>query len=126
MDTPELMLLLQENSPADEFTPYSYISREADALTFYFKDEPDYCKRLTDHVTLFLSVDNDEVIGCRVKGVSGIIKDLPNYIRINHDGVQLSIVFLSLHGAMDDDNSRDVINRLGREASERNLTLEPA
>ena len=66
------------------------------------------------------------LVGLDHTQISGIIKDLPNYIRINHDGVQLSIVFLSLHGAMDEGNSRDVINRLDREASERNLTLEPA
>ena len=126
MATSRLMELLEANPPADEFTPYCHFSREADALTFYFNDTPDYSKRLTDHVTLFLSIETDEVVGCRVKGVSGIIEDLPNYIHTKHDGIQLSIVFLSLHGAMDNGDARQVMNRLGREASERKLVLDPA
>ena len=125
MDTNELIQFLEGDPPAETFTPYCYFSKEADALTFYFADAPDYSKRLTDHVTLFLSIDSDEVVGCRVKGVSGIIEDLPNFIQVAHERVELSIVFLSLRGTMMDDEARSVLNCLGRKASEWNLTLEP-
>ena len=49
------------------------ISPEADGLTAYFKFDSDYSQRLTDHVTLYRSTGSDEIIGCRIKGISRIL-----------------------------------------------------
>lgn len=76
--------LLADNPPADTFEPYARMSPDADAVTFYFKGDADYSKRLTDHVTLFLSQGDGSIVGCRIKGVKGILDDLPNYLTINH------------------------------------------
>jgi len=85
---------IQQQDMAKEFSPYVELNEQADALTAYFKSDADYSSRLTDHVTLYLSLDNDELIGCRIKGVSGILEDLPNYLSVDHDGVRLSVMFL--------------------------------
>lgn len=69
-----------------EFRPYLAISHEADTLTAYFKPDADYSKRLTDHVTLYRSLDSHEIVGCRIKGISGILEDLPNFLHIDHQG----------------------------------------
>ncbi len=116
--------ILEENQPVGDFQPYSFVSKKADTLTFYFKSDADYSKRLTDHVTLFLSIDTNELVGCRIKGISGILEDLPNYVEISHGPVALSIVFLPFRGTAQDDETRKIFNELARAASDRHLTLE--
>ena len=119
----EVEQFLEANPPAKEFVPYCHISEQADTLTVYFKGDGDYSKRLSDHVTLYLSLESDEIVGCRIKGISGILADLPNYICVNHDKVELSVVFLAFRGGAEDDIST-AMNDLARVASSRGMILE--
>jgi len=106
---------------ANSFTPYHEISKEADSLTVYFKSDADYSKRLTDHVTLYLSLDADEIVGCRIKGITGIIEDLPNYLKINLGDVSLSLVFWSFRGGVESDHMRKALNELAKAAGDMKL-----
>lgn len=105
------------------FQPYVEMSPEADALTFYFKPDADYSERLTDHVTLYRSLESKEPVGCRIKGISGIIEDLPNFVHVDCQGIRLSLVFLAFRGGLDDE-ARDVFKQLAEAAGDR--TLQPA
>ena len=69
----DLIQFLKENPPAKDFKPHCYHSKEADALTIYLRGDADYSKRLNAHVTLFFSIDTDEVVGCRIKGLGDFI-----------------------------------------------------
>ena len=89
----ELMKFLRENPPAKKFTPYCHLNKASDSLTVYFEGDADYSERLSDHVTLYRSLETKEVVGCRIKGVADLLMDLPNYIQVDHDGVKLSIIF---------------------------------
>src|SRR5271154_1587469 len=82
------------------FQPYITISQEADALTAYFKPDADYSQRLTDHVTLYRSLASNEIVGCRIKGIKGILEDLPNFLRVDHQDARLSMVFWSFYGGV--------------------------
>ena len=101
-----------------DFTPYCEASPKGDALTFYFKPDADYSKRLTEHVTLMLSLDSDEVVGCRIKGITGILEDMPNYIKIKHKDVRLSLVFWAYRGSISDEEARKAMNRLAEQAGD--------
>ena len=103
------------------FCPYSAISREADALTTYFKGEPDYSERLTDHVTLYRSLETQEIVGCRIKGISALLEDLPNFLQVKHDGVTLSMVFWSFCGGQSDDRVREAFGQLASAAGDMAL-----
>ena len=120
----ELMQFLKENPPAKKFVPYCYMSRQADTLTVYFEGDADYSKRLCDHVTLYFSLETDEVVGCRIKGISGLLEDLPNYIRVNHGRVELSVILLAFRGGAKDDEASRAMNDLARVASKREMVLE--
>lgn len=119
----DLTTLLDQLAIANQFTPYVEFSAKADAINVYFRGEPDYSKRLTDHVTLFLSLKDNRVVGCRIKGISGIIQDLPNYLNIDHDGIKLSLVFWSFRGSIDDKDVQGVMRELAKEAGD--LILSP-
>lgn len=95
------------------FTPYVEFHEEADAITAYFKDEPDFSRRLTDHVTLYLSQANQEIVGCRIKGVRDILENLPNYLTIDHDSVRLSMLFLPYYASVSGEQ-REKLNELAR------------
>ena len=102
------------------FQPYVAIIREADALTAYFKPDADYSQRLTDHLTLCRSIDSDEIVGCRIKGIKGILEDLPNFLHVAHQGATLSMVFWSFRGSIDD-SSRETFRQLAEMAGDMEL-----
>ncbi|MBX3413717.1 MAG: hypothetical protein KF708_13585 [Pirellulales bacterium] len=120
----QLTDLLDRELAASEFQPYLDLSEDGDALNFYFRPDADYSKRLTDHVTLFLSLDKHEIVGCRIKGIRGILEDLPNYVQVSHEGIKLSVIFWSFRGGVEDEEVRRAFNVLGRAASA--LTIELA
>ncbi len=107
-----LETFLAATTIADKFQPYHELNLETDTLTFYFRGDADYSKRLSDHVTLYLSVDKDELVGCRIKGISGILEDLPNYIDVTGDDgeLQLSLVFLPFRGEVKQSEQRVLAN----------------
>ena len=112
----ELMAALRAEPPAKQFVPYCFISKEADALTVYFEGDPDYSERLNEHVTLYRSLETNELVGCRIKGIAGILEDLPNYIHVDHGGIQLSALFLPFRGSTVD---RSEERRVGKECRSR-------
>jgi len=113
---------IQQQDMAKEFSPYVELNEQADALTAYFKSDADYSKRLTDHVTLYLSLDNDELIGCRIKGVRGILKDLPNYLSVDHDRVRLSVMFLPYVSAASEEE-REMLKKLARASGDMRIPM---
>jgi len=117
----ELTKILEENPPHGEFTPYCRVDEMADTLTVYFENVADYSERLTDHVTLYRSIETKDVVGCRIKGISGVIADLPNYININHGGIELNMLFFAYRGEAEDSA---IINDLAKTAADKNMKLE--
>lgn len=120
----ELIEALKSDVMAKQFVPYSYLSTEADALTIYFEGDPDYSERLNDHMTIYRSLETNELVGCRIKGIQGILADLPNYIAVDHDGMNLAVLFLPFRGAVHSEEDRNTLNDLARTVSERHMRLE--
>ena len=122
MATDNLMDFIKEHAMGTgTFKPYHEYSKEADALTVRFKPDADISKRLTDHVTLFVSIDSGEVVGCRIKGISDLIKDLPNYVTIDDGNVYLSMLFLPFRGPTEDKVTQETFNQLA--ASSRGMKI---
>lgn len=121
----EIRQFLKDNPPASKFVPYCYVSEAADALTVYFEGDPDYSDKLTDHLTVYRSLETKEIVGCRVKGIAGILQDLPNYIKVKgkNGEVELSLIFLAFRGGAEQSVAQTV-NDLARESAERNIALQ--
>ena len=119
----DLLRILRENPPARQFVPYCYLNEEADALTVCFEGDADYSERLNDHVTLYRSLETKEIVGCRIKGISGILEDLPNFIHVKDGPVKLSIIFWAFRGTAENEGV-DAINDLACAASEHGMVLE--
>lgn len=92
----DLMKFLETTKPKG-FEPRPYFGPEEDSLTFYFDNAESYGKRVDELLTLFLSVKNDKLVGCQVKGVRKKLKRLGNFgIAIKHGKVRLDLFFYLL------------------------------
>jgi hypothetical protein len=101
----DLMKYLETVKPRG-FEPCPYYGAEEDCLTFYFDKAESYGKRVDDLLTLFLSVKNDELVGCQVKGVRKYLKRLGHFgIGIKHGKVRLDLFFHLLAFLADNRNS---------------------
>ncbi len=61
----DLLQYLRANPPAGEFKPYWGV--EDGVLTAYWSGDPDYSVPQGDRVTLYLSLETHEVVGCRIE-----------------------------------------------------------
>ncbi len=59
-----------------EFIAKPYYSADADAIFFYARDAQSYAKRLNSLVTLFLSCEDDTLVGVKLKSLKRIIAGL--------------------------------------------------
>ena len=125
MSEADLIAILKANPPANKFVPYCYLNKDSDSLTVYFEGDADYSERVNDHLTIYRSLDTKELVGCRIKGISGIIEDMPNYLHYDRDGIQLSVLFFAFRGGLDQEKS-GLLKSLADAANDKNLTLEPA
>src|SRR5712675_2400481 len=86
------------NNPG-KFQPKPYYSRAGDSLTFFFKDNPSYAVRVDDLLTLYRSIDGEEMVGCEIKGVHCILEKMGDFgVRIRSGKIDLSMLFLAYLG----------------------------
>lgn len=90
---------LAENPIHGSFQPYCIWSHADDTLTAYFSGDELFSERLTAHVTIFRSLTTSEIIGCRIKGVSEITRDLPNHIAVKMATDRLIVVFQAVRAS---------------------------
>ncbi len=112
----DLNALLADHPPATDFTPYLLQNPESDSITFKMAPDADYSERLTDHVTLFLLLDTGDVTGCRIKGVRELMKTIPNWIHIDHDGQRLTLALWSCQAQLPDGHLKAGIHRIAQAA----------
>ncbi len=124
--TNSLMSYLQSRNIAATFEPCAYYGPEEDAVIFYFRNDPDYAKRINKWLTLYLSMDNGELVGCQIKGVGRVLEDLGAFgVEVAHKEVELRILFLAfLKTATDDPRARKYYRELGQVITESNPKLE--
>ena len=119
-------LLTSFEPPASEFQPCAYYGADEDALIFYFRPGRDYARRLNRLVTLYISLEDDELVGCQIEGVRSVLDELGDFnIEVEHRRLKLNILFLAYAGTvMDDPEARSAYRILARAASLSNLEIE--
>ena len=124
-ETIALMSYLHSRPMEDQFRPCVYYGPEEDAVMFYFRDDADYAKRMNEWLTLYLSIDSDELVGCQIKGVGRVLEDIGYFgVDVTHKKIKLQIVFLAFLGAAADDPvAREYYRKLGEAATETNTEL---
>ena len=90
---------------ATGFEPRPFYSPDGDFLTFYFREDDHYAERVDELLTVYLSMDTQELVGCKIKGVRRILDTLGKLGVLVDDGeVKMSFLFLS--GAFSREDAR--------------------
>jgi hypothetical protein len=72
-------------SEVGEFTPRPHYEPEGDSLIFYGRNEQSYAKRINSLLTLFLSSQDNSLVGCEVKGVQRMLRIAGDFGVLVHD-----------------------------------------
>lgn len=109
---------LQNHRPKG-FRPVPHYFAQGDYVTYYFRNDPCYAERVDDLLTLFLSFDNKELVGCKVKGVNHILQTAGNFgVDLSDGDVRLGIFFFVGAALAKDAAQRSRYEQIGREAKE--------
>ena len=104
-------------SETQQFKPYLTESTNGDAITLRFKGVPDYSERLNDFVTLYLSREDDTIVGCRIKCIREVLQELPQTIDVKHQGNRLQLFFSACRIKATTIAEKVLFAELGKEAS---------
>lgn len=100
-----------------EFKPQAYYGEEEDALTFYFRPLESYGVRVNNLVTLFLSLEGNDMVGCQIKGIRcKLEKDGTFNIAIREGKINLGLFFHLLAFEFKDPVPRNRFVELGQQA----------
>jgi len=122
----ELIAHIMSHPPIGKFRPCAYYGVEEDALMFYFRDEPDYARRVNSRITIYLSMHDHELVGCQIKGVGRVLRELGKFdVTIKHGKVKLQFVLLAFMDSMlEGPETQEVYREVVRRAREKDVELE--
>ncbi len=105
--------------PAKGFQPVPQYFAAEDFLTFYFKDERCFAKRIDDLLTVYLSTEARELVGFKIKGVRHIIEHAGNFgVLVNADEVRMGLFFFVGASAAKDLAQLRWYNEIAKHASD--------
>jgi hypothetical protein len=61
------------------FRPHPFYSKEGDFLTYFFRGDDYYAVRKDGHLTVYLSMDGNEFVGFKLKGVRLLFDTVGEY-----------------------------------------------
>lgn len=106
---------LAQFAKAETFRPVPFYSSEGDFLTVCLSPELYYDERIDDTLTVFRSMKSDDVVGCKLKGVSILVERVVRTVKVEDDKIALSFLLLNAVGKTDahEELYYDVSERLG-------------
>jgi hypothetical protein len=75
----DFMNKVEQSEPQPFTSPQIYYGSKEDSLTLYFRPDESYAHRLNNLVTIFLTHEGDELVGCQIKGLCRKLKTDGNF-----------------------------------------------
>src|SRR3977135_1506577 len=76
------------------FRPVPHYFAQGDFVTYYFRNDPCYAERVDDLLTVFVTFDTKELVGCKIKGVKHILQSAGNFgVGMDDGAVRLGMFF---------------------------------
>ena len=109
------------------FVPSPLYTPEGDSLMFYMKDEESYRERIDDLLTVYRSIETNEIIGCQIKGVRHKLDELSKFlVTVSSTELELGLLFLTYMAmASRDETVRHSYEFLGEQARKLGARLRP-
>jgi hypothetical protein len=116
---------LMNSATEGKFEPYAYYGCEEDALTFYFNPAADYARRINSRVTVFLSLETNELVGCQIKSVRHVLEDIGWFdVAIKTGKVRLDLLFVACHADFDDPDARSIYRQIGQHVKDAGIEVD--
>ena len=85
---------------------------------------PSYAQRIDSLLTVYLSLDEEKLVGCQIKGFGRIMERLKSFhVIIKNRDVQLTMLFLACRALAEDPGPLPTYQNLAKEAGERKVSL---
>ena len=109
----------------EAFQPKPIYSVHGDFLTFFFRDDDAYEQRVDELLTIYLSEGSNELVGCKIKGVSQILRTLGNFgVMIRDKQLMLSMLFLAGMAVSKTPESKEKYELIGKRTQDVPLDAE--
>src|SRR5262245_36993076 len=82
-----------------EFNAVPHYSAAGDFLTYSFRDERAYEQRVDELLTVYLSANSHELVGCKIKGVRHILETAGEFGVSLEEGESVKLGFFFFVGA---------------------------
>jgi hypothetical protein len=113
---------LKSNKPKG-FCAEPFYSSGGDSLVIYFKEARHYAERVDSFLTVYRSIENDELVGAQVKGLARLLDEIGDFdLLIENDGVKLSLIFVLCMLSSRTASSRACYQQLGRAAKHTSMS----
>ena len=84
LDLEALREAMERQGPRPKFEPHAWYNSAGEMLEVFWSSDSSYAKRINDRLTLLLSIETEEVVGCYVKGLEGVLAERNLAIAIKH------------------------------------------
>lgn len=83
--------------PSTEFASTPHFYGEEDFLTYFVNENRCFARRVSEVVTVYVDAETGELVGCKVKGIRGILGNIRGFhVRVSDGTTTLGLLFLSL------------------------------
>jgi hypothetical protein len=108
-----------DSHPPKGFRAIPHYFAQGDFVTYYFRNDPCYAERVDDLLTVFLTFDTKELVGCKLKGVKHILQTAGDFgVALDDGAVRLGMFFFVGAALAKDQAQRNRYEQIGREANE--------
>lgn len=122
-DSIELSEYLSQNPPEihGDFRTCVYYGEEEDALTFIFRPDAEYARRLNSRVTAYFSMESNRLVGCQIKNVKRVLNDIGWFdVQLKDKDSKLTFLFILCLGTfLKDPEATDEYKNLVKEVIEQ-------
>ena len=84
-------------TPSRKFQPKPFYDEESDSITFYISDAPSHRKRIDPLVTLYISSETEEIVGCHLKFIKAILRTFDEFhVSISPSRLTIGLLLLAV------------------------------
>jgi hypothetical protein len=111
--------------PPQGFRPVPHYFPDGDFVAYYFRNDRCYAERVDDLLTVFVSFETKELVGCKIKGVKRILQSAGDFGFALDDGtVRLGMFFFVGASVAKSEDQRNRYEQLARNIP--NVTMSRA
>jgi hypothetical protein len=83
------------SAPRKDFSPVAHYSAHGDFLKVLVKPDAAISERIDETLTIYRSISSNEVVGCKIKGVSILAENWHTLIDVDSDNIQFNFILLA-------------------------------